>query len=271
MATYAIGDIQGCYQAFMQLLEVLPFNESTDALWLTGDLVNRGPQSLEVLRFVKRLSNQTKIVLGNHDIHLLAIMAGVRQQHAGDTLTAILQAPDKLELQEWLRQQPLMVVDQQLGYAMVHAGISPLWNIPQAESLARELERALQGDDWQVQVKELFGNEPGCWREDLRGAERIRCIVNYFTRMRYCTLQGELDLAFKGPIAAPDSGLIPWFAMPARQHDNMKIVFGHWASLLGKTTVPHIYALDTGCVWGETLTAMRLEDGELFRVGCKPG
>lgn len=269
MATYAIGDIQGCFRPFMQLLEAIPFHEQSDTLWLTGDIVNRGPQSLEVLRYVKQLPARTRIVLGNHDIHLLAIMAGVRQQHAGDTLTAILDAPDRLELQDWLRQQPLMVTDRELGYVMVHAGLFPFWRIEQAEKLAREIEAFLQGDDWHLQVKEMFGNEPALWRDDLQGAERIRCCINYFTRMRYCTADGRLDLAFKGPEAEPASGLIPWFALPGRQNADMKIIFGHWASLRGHVKAPKVYALDTGCVWGEQLTAMRLEDGMLFSVGCQ--
>nr|AIA12231.1 bis(5'-nucleosyl)-tetraphosphatase (symmetrical) [uncultured bacterium] len=264
-----MGDIQGCYQPFMQLLETIQFNENTDTLWLTGDIVNRGTQSLEVLRFVKQLPARTRIVLGNHDIHLLAIMAGERQQHAGDTLTAILAAPDRDDLQEWLRQQPIMVSDKQLGYVMVHAGLFPFWDIAKAEMLAHEIETVLRGDDWRIQVKEMFGNEPSLWRDDLHGAERIRCCINYFTRMRYCTLEGKLDLSFKGPEAAPDSGLIPWFKIPGRKNSDMKIIFGHWASLMGHVEASHVYGLDTGCVWGEKLTAMRLEDGKLFCVGCK--
>ena len=268
MATYAIGDIQGCYAALEKLLQVIAFDAASDVLWSTGDLVNRGAQSLEVLRFFSRLGKQHRIVLGNHDLHLLAVAVGTRERHKNDTLDAILAAPDRNELIEWLRQLPLLVHDEALNYVMTHAGIAPMWNLAQAKSAAKEVESVLQGAQATTFFKEMYGSLPDYWRDDLHGNDRLRCIVNYFTRMRYCHADGRLDLTYKGSIAEKPAALTPWFEMPNRANTNENIIFGHWAALAGKANVPGVFPLDTGCVWGGCLSAMRLEDRMLFNVSC---
>lgn len=268
MATYAIGDIQGCFKPFLALLEKIKFNESHDTLWLTGDLVNRGPDSLDVLRYVYALGERHKIVLGNHDLHLLAVATNARQLHAGDTLNEILSAPDKDDLLDWLRHQPLLVTDEKLNYVMTHAGLPPCWSVAQAKSLAKEVENVLRDDHWQAFFPHMYGNQPDCWSDALHGVDRLRCIVNYFTRMRFCDENSRLDFDNKSGLQHDGEEYLPWFKVKSRINKEVNIIFGHWAALEGVVDVPHIYALDTGCVWGNKLTALRLEDGTRFEVGC---
>lgn len=268
MSTYAIGDIQGCFNALISLLEEIQFNENNDILWFTGDLVNRGPQSLQTLRFIKNLGNQHHIVLGNHDLHLLA---RAHHAHAGwkeDTLNEVLNAPDCKELIHWLIQQPLLHHDEQLGFTMVHAGLAPAWDLKTAKSLADEIATVLQNDSATEFFHHMYGNYPDHWSEDLKGFDRLRCITNYFTRARFCHQDGRLDLKHKGQLDSFVDDLIPWFNVPERVNKNLKIIFGHWAALGGVTNTPNTYALDTGCIWGYALTAMRLEDGKHFSIAC---
>src|SRR3990167_6114552 len=241
MAIYAVGDIQGCFTAFQALLKQIQFQPNTDILWFTGDLVNRGPHSLEVLRFVKRLGNQHVIVLGNHDLHLLALAYQVGHAHQSDTLTAVLMAPDCDELIHWLCQQPLLHVDQEIGYIMVHAGLAPVWSLTQAQSLAKEVESALRGPTPADFLRHMYGNQPDQWHDQLQGMERLRCISNYFTRMRLCHPDGHLDLRYKGSLANKPADLLPWFKVPHRATIKEKIIFGHWAALNAKADVPYIY------------------------------
>jgi bis(5'-nucleosyl)-tetraphosphatase (symmetrical) len=268
MTTYAIGDVQGCFAELQILLTQLKFNPEVDTLWFTGDLVNRGPQSLEVLRYVKRLGAKHKVVLGNHDLHLIAVAYGARKLHAGDTLDEVLSAPDSDELIYWLRHLPLFYRDKQSGCLLVHAGLAPTWSAAEARELAAEVEKVLHGETPEFFLQQMYGNEPNQWRDELSGIERLRCIINYFTRMRFCHADGSLDLSYKGEIAGKPDDLIPWFDVPDRKNANEKIIFGHWAALNGKTNSPFLCALDTGCVWGNCLTAMRVEDGERFSVKC---
>lgn len=268
MPTYAIGDVQGCFIELQSLLNKIEFNESKDTLWFTGDLVNRGPQSLEVLRFVKSLGNKQVSVLGNHDLTLLSIAYGVRETHAGNTLDEILAAPDREELINWLRHLPLIHHDASLGYTMAHAGIAPAWSLQQAISLSQEIEQELQSDDPHIYLERMYGNDPELWEDSLMGMPRLRCITNYFTRMRFCHGDGRLDLTYKGQIAGKPDYLVPWFDVVGRKNKSLKIIFGHWAALNGKADVPNVYPLDTGCIWGNCLTAMRLEDGVRFSVKC---
>lgn len=262
MAIYAVGDVQGCYSALRRLLDKCGFDPAHDHLWLVGDLVNRGPHSLAVLRFVKGLGKRAVTVLGNHDLHLLVVAAGYTRLHHGDTLESVLRAPDRDELLDWLRRQPLMHASH--GHAMVHAGLLPQWTITQALALAREVEAALQGDDYDDFLRHLYGNRPFRWRERLRGHDRLRVITNVMTRMRLCTADGLLEFAHKGnPVESP-KGFLPWFKVPGRRNRRTPVVFGHWASL-GLYTGSNVIALDTGCVWGRELTALRLADRAIFQ------
>jgi len=266
MPTYAIGDVQGCFLELKSLLAHIAFNPANDTLWFTGDLVNRGPHSLDVLRFVKQLGDKHIIVLGNHDLHLLAVAYGVREMHEGDTLHEILQAPDKTELLDWLRTRSLLHSDSRTGFVMTHAGLAPFWTVAKASQLATEVETVLRSSSPDFLLKNIYGNQPDHWDETLTGFDRLRCIVNYFTRMRFCDVNGRLELTYKGDIAHKPHDVIPWFDVPHRVNVNEKIIFGHWAGLGGKADVPRVYPLDTGCVWGNALTAMRLEDEKRFSV-----
>ncbi len=268
MSIYAIGDVQGCYDELQRLLSLIQFDANHDILWFTGDLVNRGPQSLEVLRFIKNLGSRHIVVLGNHDLHLLAVYYTQAKLHSDDTLDAILHAPDREELLNWLRHQPLLHYDKSNGYTMVHAGLAPAWTAQLARSLAKEVEIALQQDDPRIFLKTMYGNYPDKWSDNLMGADRLRCIVNYCTRLRLCYPDGRINLSYKGEIAGKPTDLIPWFDVPDRANRNDKIIFGHWAALNGKTNLPNLFALDTGCVWGNSLTAMRLEDQARFSIKC---
>lgn len=257
MAVYAVGDIQGCLNSLEKLLEALHFDPVADRLWLVGDLVNRGPQSLATLRLVRALGTSAICVLGNHDLHLLAISAGVAQLHRGDTLQEVLDAPDAAELLHWLRHRPLLHHDPALGWTMVHAGLPPQWDLDGAIACAAEIEAKLQSDPTHL-FHSMYGNLPNLWSEDLTGSARQRFIINAFTRMRYIDSKGRLDHACKSaPDQAPDT-LIPWFRSPNRRTQTARILFGHW-STLGLINEANIIALDTGCVWGGTLSAIRLD------------
>lgn len=266
MAIYAIGDIQGCFTAFQNLLAQIKFDATEDTLWFTGDLVNRGPQSLQVLRFVKDLGDKHKTVLGNHDLHLLAVATGAQAVNSYDTLDAILTAPDKDELIAWLRHRPMLIAEH--GYVMTHAGLAPQWDLAKAKMLAKEVETELQKREFASFLKKMYGNQPDQWNDALVGMERWRCITNYFTRMRFCYKDGRLNLSYKGTIASKPEDVIPWFNVPNRANANLKIIFGHWAALGGKVDVSNLYPLDTGCVWGNCLTAMRLDNEKHFSVNC---
>lgn len=265
MSIYAIGDIQGCYKELQQLLEQVSFDPARDRLWFVGDLVNRGPDSLQVLRFVKGLGGSAITVLGNHDLHLLAVAAGAAELHRSDTLDEVLHAPDRNELLTWLRQQRLLHAEN--GFVLVHAGLLPQWSIQQAAGLARELEQALR-DDHANFFAHMYGNAPHIWEEDLTGYKRLRLIANAFTRMRICTAQGELEFRFKGEVENIPAGYMPWFEVPGRNSSQATVIFGHW-SALGLKVTPNAIALDSGCLWGGPMTAIRLEDRRIFQVSCK--
>lgn len=257
MATYAIGDIQGCHDELARLLDRLAFDPATDRLWSVGDLVNRGPKSLEVLRFFKQLGACSVVVLGNHDLHLLALAAG-NQRHANDsTLDAILQAPDRDELLDWLRRRPLFYRSKKKNVALVHAGLPPQWDCTQAASLAGEVEAALRDPGHAEFLQGLYGNEPSRWRDDLRGMDRLRFIVNCLTRLRYCDAEGTLLLKEKGPPGSQSDGALPWFEVPGRRSREERIIFGHW-STLGYRAEDNLWAIDSGCLWGGELTALRV-------------
>lgn len=263
MAIYAIGDIQGCYAQFSRMLERVAFDPAQDRLWLVGDLVNRGPQSLRVLRTVKALGGAVTAVLGNHDLYLLMVAAGYRRRESDDTLFQVLEAPDRDELLDWLRHLPLLHVEG--DHAIVHAGLLPRWTISYALELAAEVSAVLSGPLAGPFLRSLAGNEPACWRDGLRGDDRLRAIVNAMTRMRFCTPDGCMPLRAKGgPHQAPP-GTTPWFRAPDRYSRTHTIVCGHW-SALGFYREPGLIALDSGCVWGGKLTAVRIDDGEVFQV-----
>lgn len=269
MATYAIGDLQGCQREFDALLHHMGFDASRDRLWLVGDLVNRGPSSAAVLRAVMALGDRVTTVLGNHDLHLLACahVANLRPRRR-DTLDEILGAADRDEMLAWLRRQPLLHHDAALGYTLVHAGLPPQWDLATAQACAAEVSAVLRGEHFVDFLADMYGDEPNHWHAQLTGQARLRFITNCLTRLRYCHADGGIDLHDKGIPDAHDA-LIPWFAMPARASANLRIVFGHWSTLrLPRQQWPQlgVYPLDTGAVWGGELTAMRLEDGALFQV-----
>lgn len=263
MAIYAVGDIQGCHTELVQLLEKLRFDPASDRLWLVGDLVNRGPGSLEVLRLVKSLGESAITVLGNHDLHLLAVAAGVSRLHRGDTLEAILAAPDRDELLDWLRCQRLLHVEG--NHVLVHAGLLPGWTVAQAASLAREVETALRGDDHVDFLTSMYGNKPVAWDDGLAGYKRLRVITNALTRMRICTADGEMEFDFKAEQHKIPAGYLPWFDVPGRASRDATVVFGHW-SALGLMVKDNAIALDSGCLWGGPLTAIRLPDRAVTQV-----
>jgi len=250
----------------VQLLDRINFDPAADRLWLVGDLVNRGPGSLEVLRLVKSLGDSAITVLGNHDLHLLAVAEGAAELHRTDTLDEILAAPDRDELLRWLRHQRLL--HAQDGFVLVHAGLLPQWSVAQAESLAHEVETALRGDDYAIFLARMYGNSPHNWDDSLTGYKRLRVIVNAFTRMRICTNEGEMEFKFKGEVENIPAGYMPWFDIPKRASAKSTVIFGHW-SALGLKLTPNVIALDTGCLWGGPMTAIRLEDRKLFQVSCK--
>jgi bis(5'-nucleosyl)-tetraphosphatase (symmetrical) len=265
MATYAIGDIQGCYDSLMELLGSIGFDPVHDRLWLVGDLVNRGAQSLAVLRYAAGLGSRAVTVLGNHDIHLLMVASGMTRKRGGDTFDDVLEAPDRDELLGWLRRQPLLHAEG--GHAMVHAGILPQWTLGEALALARETEARLAGPGYLDFFAELYGNDPVAWDDSLAGHARARFVVNVFTRMRLVDAGGNLDFSHKGALDRAPAGLVPWFDSPLRVPCEATILFGHW-SALGLVERPGVLGLDTGCVWGRQLTACRLEDGRRFSIDC---
>lgn len=269
MATYLIGDVQGCYQELLCLLEKISFNPSKDKLFFCGDLVNRGPNSLEVLRFVANLGPQHLTVLGNHDLHLLAVVTNNELVKAGDTLNDILTAPDREQLIQWLRHQPLAYYDQQYQVLLVHAGVAPEWDLAKTLMLAKEVEQVLKSDQWLNLFANMYGNKPDKWDESLTAYDRWRFIINCFTRIRVLKENGSLELRFKKNLTDLPEDLIPWFQFPDRATKNTTIVFGHWAALLGKTNCPKAIGLDTGCIWGNCLTALRLEDRKKISVKCR--
>ena len=268
MATYAIGDVQGCLGPLQALLDAIEFNPAKDTLWFAGDLVNRGPQSLATLRFVQSLGKTAIVVLGNHDLHLLALAYGVTSPRNKDTLREILSAPDSDELLHWLRQQKLMHASEDNRYLLSHAGLPPIWNSTQALGYAAEVESLLRSDAIKDYLHAMYGNQPDTWDDNLPGPERWRLITNYFTRMRFCDANGKLELACKlGADQAPP-GFRAWFQHTLQLQPQQKILFGHWAALDGETNNPQCIALDTGCVWGGRLSMLRLEDEQWFRSDC---
>jgi len=264
MAIYAIGDIQGCYEDLNNLLEYVSFNPSSDKIWFVGDLVNRGPDSLNTLRFIKGLGTTARTVLGNHDLHLLAIYHGIKN-NKDPKIDEILNAADCDELIHWLRMQPLLIHDQQTQFTIVHAGIYPQWSLDEAKIYAHELEVILQSDNYLDFLNHMYGNQPHTWSESLTGWDRLRFICNSFTRMRYCQKHGQLDFEFNGEPGSQENKLIPWFNLRNRPTANEKIIFGHWSTLgyfqkKNNLILPKgIYATDTGCVWGGKLSALKIE------------
>jgi bis(5'-nucleosyl)-tetraphosphatase (symmetrical) len=270
MALYAIGDIQGCGAAFDALLRKLSFRKSRDRLWLVGDLVNRGPDSLGVLRHVMALGRSVTCVLGNHDLHLLATVAGRRSLSPADTFGDVLTAPDADEIVDWLRRRPLMHYDAATKHVLVHAGIPPVWTVAEARAQAREVETLLRGRRWRASLRTMYGNEPSAWSRKLDREERRRYTINALTRMRYCDRRGRLDLGESGPPGSQPKGLVPWFDVPERRSRGAHIVFGHWAAL-GLLRRTDVTGLDSGCVWGNCLTAVRLDArARPVQVGCTP-
>jgi bis(5'-nucleosyl)-tetraphosphatase (symmetrical) len=265
MATYAIGDVQGCYAELCTLLEKIGFDRRRDRLWFVGDLVNRGPGSLQTLRFVKGLGECAVTVLGNHDLHLIALACGHGRARGDDTLAAVLEAPDRDELIAWLRTLPLMHVAE--GHVMVHAGLLPQWSVEKAAALAHEVEEALRGPGHEEFLARLYGSKPEAWHEELDGVDRLRVIVNAMTRMRLCTPEGRMEFQSKGESSDAPPGYLPWFEVPGRRSAEATVVCGHW-SALGLKLLPELIALDAGCVWGGRLTAIRLQDRALYQVPC---
>lgn len=265
MATYAIGDIQGCFDALMQLLERIQFNKAHDQLWLVGDLVNRGPKSLEVLRYVRDLGDRATVVLGNHDLHLVMQSEGYGRANSEDTIQPVLDAPDCNELMGWLRSCPL--VHRENGHLMVHAGLLASWTATQAEALSEEVRQALLAPNYKDFLANMWGSQPAAWSDDLQGWDRLRVIVNATTRMRFCHADGTMDFRSKGPPENGAEGCMPWFQVPGRKSADHAVVCGHW-SALGLRLEHNLLALDSGCLWGGALTAVRLEDREVFQLPC---
>lgn len=263
--TYAIGDLQGCYQSLVELLAQIDAATPDAKLIFVGDLVNRGPDSLATLRLIRSLGDRAQAVLGNHDLHLLAAAHGIRKLHRQDTLAQVLDAPDCDELLDWLRRRPMALFEN--GHLLLHAGVLPQWSATQTLALAREVEAVLQSPDWVNFLREMYGNEPTRWDDTLQGNARLRCIVNALTRLRFCTEDGTMEFAAKESAGTALPGYLPWFDVAQRQTKDVTVVFGHW-STLGLTLRPNLIGLDTGCVWGGKLTAVRLEDRALFQVSC---
>jgi len=265
MALYAIGDLQGCHAEFMALLEQLRFDPAQDRLWLTGDLVNRGPASLEVLRTVRALGSSATVVLGNHDLHLLAMAwAPKTVRRREPELQAVLDAPDAAELLSWLAARPLLHRDREIGWTLIHAGLPPQWSLDEAAACALEIETALREQPIDL-LAEMYGDAPDCWSPALAGPDRLRFAVNCLTRLRFVDADGRLLLALKGPPAAAPPGAVPWFRHPDRATQADRILFGHW-SALGYLAEPRLRCLDTGCVWGGALCAIRLDREEEVRM-----
>ena len=264
MSTYAIGDLQGCVDGSDRLAAQLPH---AHRFVFVGDLVNRGPQSLAALRRVKALvdAGRALTIFGNHDLHLLAVAAGIRRQHSSDTLQEILDAPDRDELLAWVRTRPLS--HQEDGYLFVHAGVLPAWTVEKTVSLAREVEQRLAADDYEDFLRVMYGNEPSLWSDELTGHDRLRCVVNALTRMRLLEADGRMNLKNHDASSRAPAGLVPWFDFPRRATSGTPIVFGHW-STEGLVMRDDLIGIDTGCLWGGCLTALRLQDRAVFQVDC---
>ncbi len=272
MTTYAIGDLQGCRPKLNELLDRVRAVSPDPRLIFVGDLVNRGPNSLETLRDVMALGERAETVLGNHDLHLLAVACGLRKAHRSDTLDDILAAPDRDELIDWVRRRPLALrIDDHL---LVHAGVVPQWTTTQTMDLAAEVEEVLRGPNWVDFLAQMYGNEPAQWNDALKGADRLRCIINALTRIRFCTAEGRMDLAVSKGVETQLPGYLRWFEVPGRKTEDTTVVFGHW-STLGLIMRPKLISLDTGCLWGGQLSAVCLEDRRVVQVDCpqfqKPG
>lgn len=265
MPTYAVGDLQGCHDSLLRLLDEIKFDARADRLLFVGDLVNRGPDSLAVLRLIKSLGDAAISVLGNHDLHLLALDAGFGKIYKGDTLDAVLAAPDRDELMHWLRHQRLAWRED--GFLMVHAGVLPGWTVDDTMQRAAEAEMALRSANYRDFFARMYGNQPNAWDDALEGIDRLRMIVNTFTRLRYCSATGEMEFHQKGAPGSQSAGWLPWFDVPGRKSADATIIIGHW-STLGLINRPDLVALDTGCLWGGKLTAFRLEDRQVFAVPC---
>lgn len=265
MATYAIGDVQGCYGELRQLLGAAGFDRARDRLWFVGDLVNRGPESLAVLRFVRDLGSAAITVLGNHDLHLLTYAAGLAKPRSDDTLDEVLAAPDRDELMQWLRGLPMIHVEGE--HVLVHAGLLPQWSAERAQTLGREVQETLRGPRYREFLAALYGGEPDRWDDALRGADRLRVIVNAMTRMRFCTPDGVMEFHTKGEATAAPPGYLPWFDVPGRESAGHTVICGHW-SALGLRVAPRLLALDSACVWGGSLTAVRLQDRRIIQIPC---
>lgn len=269
MATYAIGDVQGCFSTLTALLEKIRFDAAQDRLWFTGDLVNRGPDSVGVLRFVRGLGDAAITVLGNHDLHLLAIASGQAKPKHRDTLDNVLAANDRDDLLGWLRTRPLMHRDTAFGCTMVHAGLIPQWTLDEAQSLANEVEQKLRSDSYEEFFRYMYGNQPRRWQPSLVGQDRLRFITNVFTRIRYCDDAGNLDLTEKRTPTEVSPPIKPWFEFSDRKSANETVLFGHW-STLGFTKTDNVVCLDSGCLWGGKLTAIRLDHPDLpaYQIDC---
>jgi bis(5'-nucleosyl)-tetraphosphatase (symmetrical) len=265
VAIYAIGDVQGCYDELCRLLDLIGFDPAGDRLWFAGDLVNRGPRSLEVLRLVMGLGDLAVTVLGNHDLHLLAVAASEDRLKSHDTLAELLRAPDRTEILGWLRHRPLLHHDSGAGFTLVHAGLPPQWDLALARACAAEVEAMLRGPDHPEFFRHMYGNRPDRWSPSLSGWDRLRFITNCLTRIRFCDLDGRMALACKEAPGRQPPGYLPWFDVPGRASAELSIVFGHWAAL-GLHRQPGIYAMDGGCVWGGTLAALRLDTLEAYRM-----
>lgn len=268
MATYAIGDVQGCYRELLELLDQINFDQTDDQLLFTGDIVNRGPGSLETLRLIRQLD--AVMVLGNHDLHLLAVAAGKAGLRRKDTLESILNANDCSELLSWLKRRPLLYRDIKTKFILIHAGLPPQWTVAQAQGHANEVEQVLRGESAAEFFSHMYGDEPEVWSEDLQDWDRLRFITNCFTRLRYCDHEGRIYMREKGPPGRQKETLMPWYQVGSRKSAGETIIFGHWATIrLGKKQdfeSARVHALDTGCVWGGKLTAMRLDDEKYFSV-----
>lgn len=266
MSTYAIGDLQGCYRSFMALLDAIAYSPNKDALWFCGDIVSRGPDSLACLRWLYAHQDRVTMVLGNHDLSLLAYWAlGEKSPARLPDCDPLLAANDADDLLNWLRNQPLLHHSKSFEVTLVHAGIWPYWTLNEAKGYAQEVGQRLRAPDWTTLLESMYGDDPRAWNDNLRNGNRYRFMINVFTRMRMLTTQRELSLAYKGDLADKPSDHIAWFDAPNRISDT-KIVFGHWAALRGEHTPDDVVALDTGCVWGGELTAYRLDDGQTFSV-----
>ncbi len=267
MTDYAIGDIQGCYDRLLDVLSTIGFSPSRDRLWVAGDLINRGPSSLATLRYIESLDGAAEVVLGNHDLHLLAVALGGKPLKGKDTLADILEAPDRDRLLEWLRQQKLCVYDADRDLLMSHAGLPHIWSVEEALGYAKEVGAVIRGPEARYYFEHMYGNVPERWQPDLAGMDRWRIITNYFTRMRFIAGDGTLELTTKETVDKAPEGFAPWFTFP--RSGQTRILFGHWAALEGNTNSDRYIGLDTGCVWGGLLTVMNLDTGEKTHCDCQ--